>query len=174
MCFCIAASIQKVPLGTSYTKLFGKSDPSFKESAPDSDLYEKMNTKLLRFIEIAQGEEDRNIIYARSKLKEIKSDIERAKGKENEISEDFKRVNRLLDMVPKVITRDRVEELEGIANEAARDFLNRLKKPQEQYIPAGELIKKLKKKYDKYLKQVELQNKAEASENKRYYFDFCS
>ncbi|XP_017226478.1 uncharacterized protein LOC108202539 [Daucus carota subsp. sativus] len=181
--FLTPNSLKKVTLGTSYTALFGKSGPSFYDSARESDLYENLKKKLEKFKGLAEREEERNIKYAKTKLGEIKSKIERQQEENSEGSErlmggyesleeneDFKRVNRLLNMVPKDITREHVEELEGIANEAERDFLNHLKKPQADHIPAGKLIEKLQKKNENYNQQGQVPNEAEASENQRNPF----
>uniref|UniRef100_A0A175YCW3 Uncharacterized protein n=1 Tax=Daucus carota subsp. sativus TaxID=79200 RepID=A0A175YCW3_DAUCS len=71
-------------------------------------------------------------------------------------------------MVPINIIRERVEELEGDDNKAARDFLNHLKKPREDHIRVGKLIQELQKKDDKYNQQGQVPNEAEACENQRF------
>ena len=77
-------------------------------------------------------------------------------------------------MVPRSITREHVNELNGDDNKAARGFLNHLKKLQEDHIPAAKLMQKLQKKHNKSYEQVQVQNKAEESENLRFYFEFGS
>ena len=84
--------------------------------------------------------------YATEKLKKIKSNIEShyEEYKNLEESEDYKRVNSLLKMVTEDITRERIEELLEGDDKAARDFLNHVKKPQEEHILLGKLIEKLR------------------------------
>ncbi|WOH13892.1 hypothetical protein DCAR_0933405 [Daucus carota subsp. sativus] len=136
---------------------------------PKSELYENLIKKLGGFKGLAKREEHRKINYATKKLKKIKSNIEsHYKKYENpEETEDYKRVNSLLKMVTEDITRECLEEeLEG-DDKAARDFLNHVKKPQEDHILLGKLIEKLKKEYENNNQQGQAPNEAEASENQR-------
>ncbi|KAL1801914.1 hypothetical protein ACET3Z_030561 [Daucus carota] len=142
--------IKEVELRTSYTALFAKSDPSSKNDVPESGLLEKLKNKLKSFQERAEREEDRNIEYAKNLLQKIKR--ENPKGKDADQIKN--RVDKLLGKVERRITREDVKANESDYSREELEFLNHLKKPQGDHIPAGKLIEKLG-------------NKAETSENER-------
>ena len=69
-------------MSASYSALFGKSYPSFKDYAPKSDLCEKLKRRLKTFQDLTEREENRNINYVLRKLEKIKREIKSLVKKE--------------------------------------------------------------------------------------------
>ena len=133
MCFCVADPLKEVKLSTSYSALFGISDPSFKGSEPEADRSAEKEEKSKMVLARKGRDKERKITDAVTELKAMKEQIERLKGKDNK--DLIKRVDTLLAMVPRDITLERVKELIGADDKAALDFLNYLKEPREDYNP---------------------------------------